>query len=128
MAYAHFGLTWLFAQQGDGAGDNGADGGGTFLTFPMMLVIMGALFWFMIVMPERRKRAKLKTKLEGIKKNDRVVTIGGIYGVVTNIRRDADEVALRVDEKNNTTMLFTISSIGRVLSDDDADNNDSGKK
>ncbi len=50
-----------------------------------------------------------------MKKNDRVVTIGGMYGVVMNVQKDADEVTLKIDETNNTKIRVTISSIARVL-------------
>ena len=47
------------------------------------------LFYFLMIRPERRKQATHRSLLEGLKKNDRVVTIGGIYGVVMNVQRDA---------------------------------------
>ena len=56
-----------------------------------------------------------------VKKNDRVVTVGGIYGVVTNVHREADEVTLKVDEATNTKLRVTLSSIGRVLGDEPSD-------
>ena len=56
--------------------------------------------------------------LEAIKKNDRVVTIGGIYGVVTNVLREEDRVTLRIDEANNTKIDVTFNAIGRVLGEE----------
>jgi preprotein translocase subunit YajC len=50
-----------------------------------------------------------------LKENDRVVTIGGIYGVVTNVQRDADRVTIRVDESNGTRIKVNMSAIARVL-------------
>ena len=44
--------------------------------------MIGVLFYLMLVRPERRKRADLDTMLKNLKKNDRVVTIGGIFGTV----------------------------------------------
>ncbi|MEX0979008.1 MAG: preprotein translocase subunit YajC [Pirellulales bacterium] len=77
-----------------------------------------ALYYFMILRPERRKQSGHRTQLEALKKNDRVVTIGGIYGVVMNVQRDADEVTLKVDEANNTKIRVTFGAIGRVLTDE----------
>ena len=56
--------------------------------------------------------------LEAVKKNDRVITAGGIYGVVTNVHREADEVTIKVDEATNTKLRLTLSSITRVLGDE----------
>ena len=55
-----------------------------------------------------------------MKKNDRVVTIGGIYGVVMNVHREADEVTLKVDETTNTKLRVTLSSIARIISGETA--------
>jgi preprotein translocase subunit YajC len=44
------------------------------------------------------------------------VTTGGIYGVVTNIQLDADEVTIRVDETTNTKIKVTPNAVQRVLS------------
>jgi preprotein translocase subunit YajC len=52
-----------------------------------------------------------------LKENDRVVTVGGIYGIVTNVHREADEVTIRVDDKNNTRIRVTLGAISRVLGD-----------
>jgi preprotein translocase subunit YajC len=52
--------------------------------------------------------------LSALKKNDRVVTIGGIKGIVTNVQRDADEVTINVDESSGTKLRVTVASIARV--------------
>ncbi len=59
--------------------------------------------------------------LAAVKKNDRVVTAGGIYGVVTNVHQEADEVTVKVDEATNTKLRVTLSSIVRVLGDEPSD-------
>ena len=56
--------------------------------------------------------------LAAMKKNDRVITAGGIYGVVTNVHQEADEVTIKVDEATNTKLRVTLSSIARILGDD----------
>jgi preprotein translocase subunit YajC len=58
--------------------------------------------------------------LSNLKKNDRVVTVGGIYGVVSNVHREADEVTLKVDESTNTKLRVTMASIARVLATEDS--------
>jgi preprotein translocase subunit YajC len=54
--------------------------------------------------------------LSALKKNDRVVTIGGMIGTVANITPDGQEVTLKVDD--NTRIRMIRSSIQRVLSGD----------
>ena len=48
------------------------------------------------------------------------ITIGGIYGVVANVNKEANEVTVKVDEATNTKLRLTLGSIARVLSDEPA--------
>jgi preprotein translocase subunit YajC len=114
----------LIAQQeapAGGAAAEPAGGSGINTILPLLPWIMiGVLFYLMMVRPERRKRAELDTMLKNLKKNDRVVTIGGIFGTVVQASEGAEDVTLRVDESNNTRIRVLRSSISRVLSTDGA--------
>ncbi len=92
-----------------------------------LFAMLAALFYFMVLRPERQKQKKQKDRLGTLKKNDRVVTIGGIHGVVVNIQREADEITLKVDEANNTRIRFSFSSVGRVVSDEDSEDSSESK-
>ncbi|MBC8350942.1 MAG: preprotein translocase subunit YajC [Planctomycetes bacterium] len=81
-------------------------------------VAIAVLFYFMLIRPERRKRADTASMLDNMKKNDRVVTIGGIHGVVVNIQKDSDDVTLRIDDSSNTKMRVLRSAISRIVTDD----------
>jgi preprotein translocase subunit YajC len=85
------------------------------MLFP--LVAIGVLFYFMLIRPQRREQAKHQSLLDNIKKNDRVLTIGGIYGVVTNVNREGNEVTVKVDETTNTRLRMTLGSIAKVIVD-----------
>ncbi|HEY2147964.1 MAG TPA: preprotein translocase subunit YajC, partial [Pirellulales bacterium] len=105
------------AAAGGGAAGGNAPAPGGDAGHPIMLyAIVGilALFYFMVIAPERKKSKAYKEQVAAIKKNDRVVTIGGIYGVVANVNRDADKITLKVDD--NTKIDFTLGSISRVVS------------
>jgi preprotein translocase subunit YajC len=84
-------------------------------------VAMVALFYFMVMRPQSREQARRRAMLAAVKKNDRVLTAGGIYGVVTNVHQEADEVTIKVDESTNTKLRVTLSSISRVLGDEPSD-------
>ena len=88
------------------------------MMFPLML--MFGLFYFLIMRPERRRRAEHQLLLASLTKNDRVITVGGIYGVVTNVQPDADRVTLKVDEVNNLKLDVAFSAIARVIVDQPA--------
>jgi preprotein translocase subunit YajC len=99
-----------------------ADGGGAaaappsyFLPISIGMIVL--LYFFMILKPQRQREQTHKTLLQNLKKNDRVVTIGGIYGVVVNVQREQDEVTIKVDEGTNAKLRLTISAIARVITD-----------
>ena len=79
------------------------------------MVIIMVLFYFMLIRPQKRKEQELREMVRNVKENDRVVTIGGIYGVVTNVQRDAERVTIRVDETTGTKLKINMSAIARVL-------------
>jgi preprotein translocase subunit YajC len=84
------------------------------LTF-LPWILIGVLFYLMIIRPQNRKQAELKTMLGSLKKNDRVVTVGGIFGTIVNAPKDSEEITIKVDENNNTRLRVQRSSISRVI-------------
>lgn len=82
--------------------------------FPM--IIIAVLWYFLLFRPQRREQAKKEQMLSALKKNDRVITIGGIIGTVANISADGREVTLKVDD--NTRIKFLRSSIQGVMKDE----------
>ena len=73
-----------------------AEGGSPWLQFvPFVLVL--AIFYFIILLPMRRKQQKVAQFLESLKVGDRVITTGGIYGQVT--RLGDQSVQLQVADK-----------------------------
>jgi preprotein translocase subunit YajC len=106
---------WVLAQAANGAPKPGEQSGNPFAGIIIPFVFIAILFYFMMWRPEKRKQAEHQSLLTAIKKNDRVVTIGGIYGVVSNVQREADRVTLKVDETNNTKIEVTFGAISRVI-------------
>jgi preprotein translocase subunit YajC len=75
------------------------------------------LFWLLLIRPQRRDQQRRQTMLSALKANDHVMTAGGIYGVVTNVHREADVVTIKVDETNNTKLRVSLAAIARVLAE-----------
>jgi len=103
MAIASMLSAVLFAQ---------AEGGNpmSFL-FPFLLII--PMFWLLILRPQKREMMAKAEMLKNLKKNDHVITTSGIYGVVTNVRLEANEVTVRIDE--NAKLRLTLASIAKVV-------------
>lgn len=60
-------------------------------------LLMGIVFYFMLYRPQKREQQKRDKLLSGLKKGDRVITVGGIYGTITAITEKT--VTLKVAEK-----------------------------
>ncbi|MFT5301761.1 MAG: preprotein translocase subunit YajC [Mariniblastus sp.] len=87
--------------------------------FPIMMGVL--LFYFLLTArPKNKAQAKTSDLLASLKKNDKVVTAGGILGTVVNYRSDAEYVTLRIDDTSNSRMQVLATSIVRVVSDEDA--------
>src|SRR4029079_3265806 len=72
------------------------DGGSPWLQFvPFVLAL--AIFYFIILLPMRKKQQKVQTFLESLKVGDRVITTGGIYGQVTKL--GGETVQLQIGDK-----------------------------
>jgi preprotein translocase subunit YajC len=84
---------------------------------PGLIAIM-VFFYFLILRPQKNKEQALRDLVANLKEKDRVVTIGGIHGVVTNVQRDRDEVTIRVDETTGTKLRVSSSAISRVITDE----------
>lgn len=51
-------------------------------------VLMLAVFYFMLIRPQRKRDKAMKAMIEALKVGDEIVTIGGIYGKITSIKDD----------------------------------------
>ena len=101
----------------NGTGQPGSGGGGggvPNIFFGLMLAMV--VFYIFLFRGQGRKKKELAKMIKGLKKNDRVVTIGGIVGTVVTAKED--EIVVRVDETNNTKMTFVRQSIQRVINGD----------
>ena len=96
-----------------------ADAGNQMLQSILFLWLpIGFFFWFLFLRPQQKERKQRDAMLSAVKKSDRVVTVGGIYGLVTNIDRASDEITIKVDEASNTKLRVTVGSIARVMIDE----------
>ena len=59
---------------------------------PFALVL--AIFYFVILLPMKRKQQKVQAFLAALKENDRVVTSGGIYGRITKLKDDSVQIEI----------------------------------
>jgi preprotein translocase subunit YajC len=90
-------------------------GGNMFMTLAMFGAVF-AIFYFMIIRPQQKKQKAMQKMLSEIKKGDKVITIGGIHGMVHAVK-DAS-VVLKVDDA--ARLEFSKSAIATVVSKSEA--------
>jgi preprotein translocase subunit YajC len=73
-----------------------AEGGSPLLQIVPFALILG-IFYFIILLPAKRKQQKVQEFLDNLKVNDRVITTGGIYGQIT--RLDDLKVQIQIADK-----------------------------
>jgi len=104
------------AEKGAGGGDAGGGGDGaaapdpgwlgTLFSNPLMpLLIIGVMFYFLLILPERKKRKELENLLSSLKKNDPVTTAGGLCGWIVSAPQGSRTVTLRIGDDTKIKVL-----------------------
>jgi len=75
------------------------------------IVAIGAIFYFLVIAPASKQRKKTQSMLDSLKKGDRVITTGGIYGTIQGI--EADVVQLKIAD--NVKIRLLRSAVASVL-------------
>jgi len=90
-----------------GAASGGLGQWGILIVMPLIILV----FYFLVMRPQNKKQKEAKKMLEGLRKGDRIVTIGGLRGTVVSVKDDA--VILKVDD--NTKLEYSKSAVATVL-------------
>ncbi|MDR2965164.1 MAG: preprotein translocase subunit YajC [Treponema sp.] len=94
------------------ANPQGAEGAPSNPLFSLLTfaVIIG-IFYFLIIRPQNKKRKETEKMLSALKKGDKIVTIGGLYGTIQSIKETT--VILKIDD--NVKVEFLRSAISSVI-------------
>jgi preprotein translocase subunit YajC len=90
-------------------GAEGGGGGAGLMTFLPFVAII-AIFYFLIIRPQNKKQKDTQKMLSALKKGDRVVTIGGIHGVIQSVKDQS--VIVKIDD--NVKVEFSRSAISSI--------------
>ena len=93
-------------------------------TTVIMFVAIIAIFYFLIIRPQKKRDKETKAMLDAMKKGDKIITIGGIHGTVVAVKDQS--VVVKVDD--NTRIEFTKSAVSTVVNKDAAKANPNKKK
>ena len=79
------------------------------------LILLFVIFYFMLIRPQQAQQKKRKEMLSSLKKGDRVVSIGGIYGMLKEVKDDV--VVLRIADNVNVKMAR--GGIEKIIGDEE---------
>ena len=77
----------------------------------IMMVAMIAVFYFLLIRPQRKKDKAVKDMLSALKKGDRICTIGGIYGTIVEIKEDTLTIAVGAQKTQMVIARWAIRSV-----------------
>jgi len=106
----YFLLTSTAYAMGQNAGPGGGEGGGFTAVIP--LVLMFGIFYFLLIRPQQKKAREQKDMLNELKRDDTVVTTGGIYGKITGVT----DTIITLEIAPNVRIKVTKSSIASKAS------------
>ncbi len=93
------------------AGSSGGAAGGSMAISLVMFVGIIAIMYFLMIRPQRKKQKETERMLSALKKNDKIVTIGGIRGTIVSVKEQT--VIVKVDD--NVKLEFNRSAIHSVV-------------
>lgn len=93
----------------EGTVDAAQQGGGLLGMLPMLL-IMVAVFYFMLIRPENKRKKEAEQMRSSIKNGDKVTTIGGIMGTVVDVKSDSFVLETSADQVRVEFAKWAIST------------------
>jgi preprotein translocase subunit YajC len=87
------------------------EGASPLITF-MPLILIFVVFYFFIIRPQKKKEDQRRAMINAVKKGDKIVTIGGVHGTVTQV----DETSVLAQVDTNTKLRIDKNAIASVSS------------
>jgi preprotein translocase subunit YajC len=99
-------MHWILAASASGEGN-------PLMNMLVIMVPMIVLFYFLLIRPQRKQESQRRAMIDSLKKNDRVLTNGGLYGTVANVMDD--EISIRVDDARDVKVRVAKNAISAVV-------------
>ncbi|MFH0877994.1 MAG: preprotein translocase subunit YajC [Candidatus Omnitrophota bacterium] len=87
---------------------NPAQPGMSSYLFPMAIIFL--IFYVVLIRPQQKQEKDFKKMVAGLKKNDEIVTVGGVHGTIVNVKDKT--FVVRVDD--NTRFEIDKSAVARI--------------
>jgi preprotein translocase subunit YajC len=84
------------------------------LTSLLPIILMFAIFYFLLIRPQQKKQKNVRSMQESLKKDDRIITIGGLHGTIDSI--DEDKIVVRCGDGSRLT--YDRNAVREVVNQD----------
>ncbi|MBM7554643.1 preprotein translocase subunit YajC [Thalassobacillus pellis] len=78
------------------------------------IILMFVIFYFLLIRPQQKKQKKIQQMQADLQKGNRIITIGGLHGIIHAI----DEGTIVITVENGTKLTFDRSAVREVLNQD----------
>ena len=89
----------------------GASGGAGFGAFPWPIILLFVGMWFLIIAPQRKRQKAHDKMLSELQTGDEIITSGGVYGTITNVKKDRFVVRIADNTKIELGKGFVASKV-----------------
>ena len=89
---------------------------------PSMLIFLGlifAVFYFLLIRPQKKREQQRKQMLSQVRKGDKVRTAGGVYGEVVTAKEEY--LILLIDKETGTTLKLNRAAVSAIIADETED-------
>ena len=114
-------IAYAMGQMGGAGGGAGQSGG---LAAFAPIILMFVIFYFLLIRPQQKKAKTHQEMINNLKKGDRVITSGGMYGTVTSL----DDTTATVEIAEKVRVKITRSSIAAITQESSAPSSKNDKK
>ncbi len=88
---------------------NGAQGGGLLGMLPMLLIMLGVMY-FMLIRPENKRKKEAEQMRSAMKNGDKITTIGGIMGTVVDVKSESFVIETSADQVRMELAKWALST------------------
>jgi preprotein translocase subunit YajC len=108
----------ILAMAGSTPAGTEANPQGQMLQMVGMFAIMGAMFYFLMIRPQQKQRKQHEAMLNNLKTGDKIITTGGLFGIVSNVK----DKSVMVKIADNVKVEIARSAVTAVVSGETAGN------
>ena len=92
------------------------ESGGSSLVAFLPLLLMGGVFYFLLIRPQQRRARAQQALLRGVEVGDEIVTTAGVFGTIIDIDDDSDVITVEIAP--GTRIRMVRAGVGRIVGDE----------